>query len=564
MGIEGLSSIQSMTLSSAPGSPTARRRTFVEEARQVAAALLPPPVPDARVRSSSATRTPLLPAKALSRAEPWLEPATPKRTSAGGLLSLLQATTSKQKEADSPMSNRNASEDLTEWKSGVFSSFDEGASPFGRRSNGFKGLPSRASMPDLKSVDESPFSNTRSAALLSPLSDFMMSEPETPPSKESKAGIIDHPATPNSTASMGTPSQSPSLKLPRNFSDSSLDKRSCSPTLKGSRSAAHRRLRASLLQAEAELAKKALIRQLEEGQKIFDLFHWEEVLQESGDGGKVVICRAKDAETSEFDLVMKIRSKDSLAKAQHGEAYRKTYEHLLSMEPHRGIIMPRQMLEDDRFFYVIMDKAKGGSLFGSLLEDYSDGAMPHGAIKELIRDILEAVAYIHQQGLLHRDLKPDNLVMQVHECPETGRKLKKVAIIDFDHADPDGAASENVGTTCYGTLRFNPPEAFLGCYSATSDLYSVGAIMYLLMTGKLPYADALFDGSPPREASPKTNNNFLTRVYRQLSEASVDWSCDPWPADAAASSFCQSMLAFNPSERFSSAQEALAHPWLIG
>lgn len=563
MGMEGLSSIQSMTLSSAPGSPTARRRTFVEEARQVAAALLPPPVPDARVRCSSATRTPLLPAKALSRAEPWLEPATPKRTSAGGLLSLLQATKSKEKEADSPMSNRNTSEDLIEWKSGVFSSFDEGPSPFGRsKSNGFKSLPSRASMPDLKCVDVSPCSNTRSGALLSPLSDFV-SDPETPASKESKAGIIDDPATPDSLASMGTPLQSPSLKLTRNLSDSSLDRLGRSPTLKGSRSAAHRRLRASLFQAEAELANKNLIRQLEEGQKIFDLFHWQEVLQESGDGGKVVVCRAKDAETSEFNLVMKIRSKDSLAKAQHGEAYRKTYEHLMSMEPHRGIIMPRQMLEDDKFFYVIMDKAKGGSLFRSLLEDYSDGVMPHGAIKELIRDILEAVAYIHQHGLLHRDLKPDNLVMQVHECPETGRKLKKVAIIDFDHADPDHAASENVGTTCYGTLRFNPPEAFLGCYSASSDLYSVGAIMYLLMTGKLPYADELFDGSPPREASPKTNNNFLTRVYRQLSEASVDWSCAPWPVDAAALSFCQSMLAFTPSERFSSAQEALAHPWLI-
>jgi len=49
------------------------------------------------------------------------------------------------------------------------------------------------------------------------------------------------------------------------------------------------------------------IRSLQEGEKIFDLYYWEKVLQQEGDGGKVVVCRPKDRADEEFNFVMKIK-----------------------------------------------------------------------------------------------------------------------------------------------------------------------------------------------------------------------------------------------------------------
>merc|ERR1719359_1060466 len=86
--------------------------------------------------------------------------------------------------------------------------------------------------------------------------------------------------------------------------------------------------------------------------------------------------------------------------------------------------------------------------------------------------------------MLHRDVKPDNIVVH-HGMP---------LLIDFDHADPDWNATEHKRVTgFFGTVRFSAPEAFRGYFSQQSDLYSVGVLLYLLMTGKLPRDDRIME-----------------------------------------------------------------------
>ena len=316
------------------------------------------------------------------------------------------------------------------------------------------------------------------------------------------------------------------------------------------------------------------IQRLEEGQKIFDLYYWEEILQQEGDGGKVVVCRPKAKDESETDdkklkdasfrYVMKIKSKEALRQDMHEEQFVRAQLRLLNLKACPGVIQLQEILEDENFYYVVMDRATGGSFFSSLLEKYQDGTMPASAVCKVARDILETLRHLHKEGILHRDIKPDNMVMHSH-IDATGEKLQKVTLIDFDHAD---AEFSGLGLTqvqhCFGTARFNAPEAFLGFYSAATDLYSVGVIVYLLLTGSMPYPSELFDcpTSPGSPSSPAANRRWMKQVVAQMEAHQIDWSHPTFTEIPESKDFCHHLLAFNMVDRSATADEALRHPWI--
>lgn len=324
------------------------------------------------------------------------------------------------------------------------------------------------------------------------------------------------------------------------------------------------------------------IQRLEEGQKIFDLYYWEEILQQEGDGGKVVVCRPKrkdgkdgkdgqdenEAEEkngrASFRFVMKIKSKEALRQDMHEEQFVRAQLRLLNLKAPPGVIQLQEILEDENFYYVVMDRATGGSFFSSLLEEYPNGTMPASAVCKVARDILETLRHLHKEGILHRDIKPDNMVM--HALSDaSGKKLQKVTLIDFDHAD---AEFSGLGLTqvqhCFGTARFNAPEAFLGFYSAATDLYSVGVIVYLLLTGSMPYPSELFEfpTTPGSPSSPAANRRWMEQVVTQMEAHHIDWSHPTFREIPDSRDFCQHLLAYNVTDRSATAEEALRHPWI--
>ena len=198
------------------------------------------------------------------------------------------------------------------------------------------------------------------------------------------------------------------------------------------------------------------------------------------------------------------------------------------------------------------------------LQEYKDGNMPPCAVSSVARDILATLCHLHKEGILHRDIKPDNLVMHMQEDASTGRKMQKVALIDFDHADAEFSpqAAKTLARHCYGTARFNAPEAFLGMYSAATDLYSVGVIVYLLLTGTMPYPADFFEFPDQSPKSPAANRRWMENVVIQMQSHPVDWSHATFTEIPRSKEFCQRLLAFDPAERFGSAAEAMQHPWL--
>jgi serine/threonine protein kinase len=293
--------------------------------------------------------------------------------------------------------------------------------------------------------------------------------------------------------------------------------------------------------------------------KIYDLYHWDQVLQEDGDGGKVVVCRAKSSKDSSptsprsargQQFVMKMRRKQSIQAEGMEKQFRRVQHRLLNFPLHPGVMPLHEELEDDHCFYTLMEKAEGGPLFSDLLAKYPDGVIPAKVVKKTVRQILSALAHVHRHGMLHRDIKPDNIV--VHN----GNPM----LIDFDHADPDWNASEPKQVDgFFGTLRFSAPEAFRGYFSQQSDLYSVGVLLYLLMAGKLPRDDSILQPSRPTAGCSKWSEEVYMNLRR---EPGVDWKCDPWPSDPTCADFCQWLLHFFPQSRPTCAEEALCHPWL--
>jgi serine/threonine protein kinase len=126
--------------------------------------------------------------------------------------------------------------------------------------------------------------------------------------------------------------------------------------------------------------------------------------------------------------------------------------------------------------YLVLEHVGGGPAH----RVFAPGRLRPALIEELTIQILHALTHIHAAGLVHRDIKPGNVL--VDTSPGRGHRVK---LTDFGLASPAGAA-EAPGTIS-GSLHYVAPETFLGqAVDARVDLYGLGILLYQLATGELP------------------------------------------------------------------------------
>ena len=152
---------------------------------------------------------------------------------------------------------------------------------------------------------------------------------------------------------------------------------------------------------------------------------------------------------------------------------------LLSQLKHPRVVEVLDHFQDaSGVYYIVMELVQGSDL-GKLLEERGGEGLPVPEVIEYARQTCEALQYVHDQQIVHRDVKPANLI-----CGEQG-----ITLVDFGVATRLDAT--DAGTVGIGTPRFMAPEVFAGgVASARSDVFSLAATVWNLLTGEAPvYAD---------------------------------------------------------------------------
>eukprot|EP01130_Rhizamoeba_saxonica_P001279 TRINITY_DN1115_c0_g1_i2.p1 TRINITY_DN1115_c0_g1~~TRINITY_DN1115_c0_g1_i2.p1 ORF type:complete len:261 (-),score=51.51 TRINITY_DN1115_c0_g1_i2:26-808(-) len=213
---------------------------------------------------------------------------------------------------------------------------------------------------------------------------------------------------------------------------------------------------------------------------------------------------------------------------------------------HPNIIKYFDIVDTEDFLYIVLELATGGELFDNLVKH---GAYDERSAKVCFKQMLEAVHYLHQQNIAHRDLKPENILLT-----DTGQ----IKITDFGLARIAEKAS--IMTTLCGTPQYVAPEIISLGMSANSsdtikssgygqavDMWSLGVILYILLSG-----------FPPFEDEDRMN------LYRSIQNGHYTFPQDYWDdISEEARDLIGNLLLTNPKQRIS-AQDALAHPWIVG
>lgn len=158
---------------------------------------------------------------------------------------------------------------------------------------------------------------------------------------------------------------------------------------------------------------------------------------------------------------------------------RREAEAMAKLGEHPNIVNVYDFGDEVGQLYLISQYMAGGDLY-SLLSDAVDHRL---AIEEVVRigqDVAGGLAHAHAQGVVHRDVKPQNVWL----APDGTAKIG-----DFGLAVAEGATRVTAVGTVIGTVAYMPPEQALGRGSdARSDIYSLGALLYELLCGVIPFA----------------------------------------------------------------------------
>ena len=206
------------------------------------------------------------------------------------------------------------------------------------------------------------------------------------------------------------------------------------------------------------------------GKMLDDRYEIREII---GEGGMAIVDRALDHRLNR-DVAVKIM-RDEMAADEEFRRRFCTESHAVAMLSHPNIVAVYDVSHNDNVEYIVMELVDGITL-----KQYMErkGMVAWKEVVHFTKQISKALAHAHERGIIHRDIKPQNIMLLRDGTIKVG---------DFGIAALENEVYENNGEAI-GSIHYIAPEQARGeCPDARSDIYSLGVMMYEMLTGGLPF-----------------------------------------------------------------------------
>ena len=282
-----------------------------------------------------------------------------------------------------------------------------------------------------------------------------------------------------------------------------------------------------------------------------DITQFYEVQKKIGEGAYGKIYKVKNKQSGDIRAMKQITK----TKIQDMNKFQ-TEIKILSMVDHPNIVRLFEVIEDDKYYNLLEELCTGGELLARAQKTQ----LKEKEIARIFNQIMSAVAYCHGIGIVHRDLKLENILFST-EDPNSpikiidfgfsvllGKNNDKEKEKDNKDKESDGSDLKKFGykrlKSKVGTLYYISPEIIKGNYDEKCDIWACGVILYILLAGYPP-----FSGNTDKE------------VYNLITNIKYDFEKDRWKnISKYAKELIKNMLT--PAKNRYSAKQVLASKWL--
>ena len=267
-----------------------------------------------------------------------------------------------------------------------------------------------------------------------------------------------------------------------------------------------------------------------------------EILEEVGNGGMAVVYKAKDFDTGAI-VAVKILREEYLDNEEFCRRFRNE-SRAIALLNHPNIVKIFDVCNSPSLQYIVMEYIDGISL-----KDYIEQQRVV-RVKEAVHfttQILRALMHAHSKGIVHRDIKPQNIMLLPN-----GR----IKVTDFGIARLTTSQTSTITDKAIGSVHYIAPEQARGAATdARADLYSVGVMLYEMLTGKLPFdaSSAVSVAVMQLQADPKMPRQINPNIPVGLEEITIQaMQKDPNARYQSAAEMLQDIENFklNPSIKF--------------